>query len=82
MLKSQARAEDYRAKALNETGLAQASGLVLVREKHELAASVWRDLAAMEDQRSGIAHRRDPSASSRAKAPLRAAPKEPSACTA
>ena len=81
MLKSQARADDYRAKALNETGLAQASGLVLVREKHELAASVWRDLAAMEDQRSAIAHQRDASAC-RAKASLRAVANETSSCTA
>ena len=59
MLKSQMRADDYRAKALCETGLAQASVLVLVREKHELAASVWRGLASLEDQRSAIIHRRD-----------------------
>jgi hypothetical protein len=78
MLKSQARADDYRAKALNETGLAQASGLVLVREKHELAASVWRDLAAMEDRRSVIACRRGASASLKAIARVLAVPKETS----
>jgi hypothetical protein len=78
MLKSQARADDYRAKALNETELAQASGLVLVREKHELAASVWRDLAATEDRRSVIAYRRDASASLKAVERVQAVPKETS----
>ena len=82
MLKSEARADDYRARALNETGLAQASGLVLVRKKHERAAAVWRDLASLEDLLSASAHRRNASASSSAKAPLPAAPKETSSCTA
>ncbi|WP_297693703.1 hypothetical protein [Phenylobacterium sp.] len=75
MLKSELRADDYRAKALTETGLARASRLVLVRAKHEQAASVWRGLASVEDRISATAHQRQAIASSKSNEP-RAAQEE------
>ena len=45
---SQIRAEHYEARALEAAGLAKASLLMQVREKHELAADTWSRLAEFE----------------------------------
>lgn len=57
MLKSEARADEYRAQASQAALLAQSCGLPQVREKHELAACAWLVLARVEDQRSAAARR-------------------------
>lgn len=57
MLKSQIRADLYREKALCEASQARICTLPQVREKHELAAGVWLDLAEAEDLRSAVAQR-------------------------
>jgi hypothetical protein len=48
MLKSEARAEDYRDKARNASALANASALDHVRAKHTLAAATWTAMAESE----------------------------------
>jgi hypothetical protein len=52
MLRSEIRAAEYRAKALEASTLAQASVLRRVRDRHRLAAAAWTDLASAEDQRT------------------------------
>jgi hypothetical protein len=52
MQTSQIRAHDYRAKARDATALAEASVLQRVRERHQLAASVWTELAETEERRA------------------------------
>lgn len=44
-----ARAAECRRLAQHAAGLAQASNLAHVRQKHELAAARWTALAAMDD---------------------------------
>jgi hypothetical protein len=76
LLKSEVRAAEYRARAHDAELKAEASGLALVRQKHELAASVWRAFAANEDQRSANAHRLAASAAANSAAPARTVPRE------
>jgi hypothetical protein len=52
MLKSEVRAEDYRAKARSASAMAQACVLDRTREQHEFAASVWTKLAESEERRA------------------------------
>jgi hypothetical protein len=49
---SQIRASDYRSKARDAWALAEASVLQRVRERHELAASAWTELAKSEERRT------------------------------
>jgi hypothetical protein len=56
-VKSALRAEDYRAKAAASAQLAEDSDLPQVRQKHELAASTWLSLAALDDQPSALGRR-------------------------
>jgi hypothetical protein len=58
ILRSQARAADYRTKAKAASALAGASALQQVRERHELAASTWRALAKSEERRASSLRRR------------------------
>lgn len=55
LLRRQVRAAEYRDKASLASDLAQASVLAHVREKHEVAAAKWSQLAALseDDDRSG-----------------------------
>jgi hypothetical protein len=55
LLRRQVRAAEYRDKASQATDLARASALANVREKHEVAAAKWSQLAALseDDDRSG-----------------------------
>jgi len=46
------RAEDYHAKARAASALASASSLDRVRELHEAAAVVWRELAISEERQA------------------------------
>lgn len=55
MLKSQIKANEYRGRALDASALAEASPLERVREKHELAAATWTELAALQE-RVGLSH--------------------------
>lgn len=56
MMKTEIRAEEYRAKASEAARQAGESGLAQVREKFELAAATWRELADHEDERSARAN--------------------------
>ena len=51
MSRSQVKAEDYRCKARNASAMAEASTLDRVREKHELAAATWREMAESQECR-------------------------------
>ncbi|HEY9218861.1 MAG TPA: hypothetical protein VIO94_12470 [Phenylobacterium sp.] len=57
MLQSEVRAAEYRAKAELARAAAQASTMVQVRHRHEVAESVWRELAGSEDRRTEHAHK-------------------------
>jgi len=48
--KKQIKAGEYRRLACEALALASASGLDNVREKHELAAARWNDLAEQEER--------------------------------
>lgn len=50
MLKNQAKAEDYRAKAREAAALAEASQLQQVRERQAIAAQTWTELAIAEER--------------------------------
>jgi hypothetical protein len=50
MLNSPDKVDHYRACALEATGLALASPLERVREKHELAAATWTALADLVER--------------------------------
>jgi hypothetical protein len=52
------RAADYRSRAQNAFAQAQASALQQVRERHELAAATWIELARSEDRRTLNLNRR------------------------
>jgi hypothetical protein len=55
---SQIRADDYRSKARNAAALGEASVLQQVRQRHELAASAWTELAQSEERRAlGLSRR-------------------------
>lgn len=55
---SQARADEYHAKASAAAALAASSVLQRVRELHQLAAARWTALAELEDRRTlGLAQR-------------------------
>jgi hypothetical protein len=45
----QARAVEYRRLADEATALAEGSTLVMVREKHRVAAARWAELAALSE---------------------------------
>ena len=49
---SMTRAADFRARARDALDQAQGSALQQVRERHELAASTWIELARSEDRRT------------------------------
>jgi len=49
MDKHKAKIDDYLAKAVHESGLAQDTGLTQVRERHEAAALAWTELARSEE---------------------------------
>jgi hypothetical protein len=59
LLRSQAKAAEYHAKASDAAALAAASVLQRVRELHELAAYKWTQLAESEDRRTVFLARRD-----------------------
>lgn len=48
--KSQARASECRAKAIEAAALASSSSLRQVRKLHELSAAKWTQLAELEDR--------------------------------
>ncbi len=50
MSRKQTRADEYRRLADVATALAEASPLDNVREKHELAAEKWTNLAKLDDR--------------------------------
>lgn len=55
---NQIRAEHYQARAIEAAGLAKASPLTQVREKHELAADTWARLAEFEHRIAASARAR------------------------
>ena len=55
--KGQLRADEYRAKGHAATEMADAAGLVHVRERHAVAAATWFRMADAEDQRLETAQR-------------------------
>ena len=52
--KRQIRSAEYRDLAAQATSLAQASPLPHVRQKHELSAAKWTDLAELDERESTI----------------------------
>lgn len=54
LLRSELRAEDYRARARDALIAAEASCLDRAREQHERAAAAWTELAEAEDRRSAL----------------------------
>jgi hypothetical protein len=62
--KRQTRAAEYRAYAKQAQALADASPLAHVREKHELAAARWEDLAVKDETSHAERQARAPGASS------------------
>jgi hypothetical protein len=60
MLKSHIKADEYRGRAIDSAALAEASVLDRVREKHELAAARWTELAGLQERIRLSAHLRPP----------------------
>ena len=59
MLVREAKAAAYHCRALEATALAESSILDRVREKHEVAAARWRELAALNERAPGLARNRE-----------------------
>ena len=55
-LKSEVRAEEYRARAHHAQAAARSCGLDNARERHERAAAAWIELAEGEERRA-LRHR-------------------------
>ena len=82
LVRSQARAAEYHAKASDSAALAASSALQRVRELHELAASRWTQLAELEDRRTVSLARRYARAATGAPKPAAVVDEEDAACTA
>lgn len=52
MLKAELKAAEYRSRAQEASALADASLLERVREKYEVAAARWTDLALLNERQS------------------------------
>ncbi|MFN3511550.1 MAG: hypothetical protein ACK41C_00780 [Phenylobacterium sp.] len=52
MLKSELKAEEYRARARAASLAADGAPLARTKEQHQLAARTWSDLAAAEEARA------------------------------
>ena len=55
LLKGETRAMEYRTKAQAAAGAAAIASLDRVRQRHEIAASVWNGLAETEEHRAQAA---------------------------